>query len=123
MRRKRQVRTNHDRWLVSYADFITLLFALFVVLFATGQSDNRKKVELAASIQSAFAQMGLFTPHSKLAERSIIAGPGDSRFNANASASSESMRAVELRIRQSLISHSLAIVGIAPGDVVASNRK
>ena len=49
---------NHDRWLVSYADFITLLFAFFVVLFATGQSDKIKKIELALSIQSAFQRDG-----------------------------------------------------------------
>ena len=28
---------NHERWLVSYADFITLLFAFFVVLYATSR--------------------------------------------------------------------------------------
>jgi chemotaxis protein MotB len=50
MRKKRQGNVSHERWLVSYADFITLLFAFFVVLFATGQSDKHKKVELAASI-------------------------------------------------------------------------
>jgi chemotaxis protein MotB len=65
MRKKRQGRVSHDRWLVSYADFITLLFAFFVVLFATGQSDKRKKIELATSIQSAFSQMGIFEAHSK----------------------------------------------------------
>lgn len=65
MRKKRQGRVSHERWLVSYADFITLLFAFFVVLFATGQSDRRKKVELAESIQSAFNQMGFFEAHAK----------------------------------------------------------
>jgi chemotaxis protein MotB len=66
---------SHDRWLVSYADFITLLFAFFVVLFATGRSDRSKKVELAASIQSAFHEMGLFEAHSK--SRPPIEPPGD----------------------------------------------
>ena len=33
---------NHDRWLISYADFITLLFAFFVVMFASSQSDRKK---------------------------------------------------------------------------------
>lgn len=65
MRRKRHpVKVNHERWLISYADFITLLFAFFVVLFATGQSDRHKKAELAASIQSAFAEMGIFDTHT-----------------------------------------------------------
>lgn len=44
MTRKRRTpdRINHDRWLVSYADFITLLFAFFVVLFSSSQVDKRK---------------------------------------------------------------------------------
>ena len=56
---------NHERWLVSYADFITLLYAFFVVLFASGQSDKRKQVMLAHSMQSAFDHNGIFDPHSK----------------------------------------------------------
>jgi chemotaxis protein MotB len=59
-------RVSHERWLVSYADFITLLFAFFVVLFATGESDKSKKVQLAASIESAFSEMGIFEAHTKL---------------------------------------------------------
>jgi chemotaxis protein MotB len=51
---------------VSYADFITLLFAFFVVLFATGESDKSKKAALAASIESAFSKMGIFEAHTKL---------------------------------------------------------
>lgn len=68
MTRKKRQRghVSHERWLVSYADFITLLFAFFVVLFATGESDKSKKVELAASIESAFSEMGLFEAHTKL---------------------------------------------------------
>jgi chemotaxis protein MotB len=49
-----------DRWLVSYADFITLLFAFFVVLYASSRSDQQKQTEIARSIQSAFAALGLF---------------------------------------------------------------
>ena len=32
-------KVNHERWLVSYADFITLLFAFFVVLYAFSKAD------------------------------------------------------------------------------------
>jgi chemotaxis protein MotB len=67
-RKKRAGSVSHDRWLVSYADFITLLFAFFVVLFATGQSDKIKNLELAASIKSAFSQMGVFEVHPTLAQ-------------------------------------------------------
>lgn len=52
--------TNHDRWLVSYADFITLLFAFFVVLYASAQVDHRKVGRLAMAIQVAFQELGVF---------------------------------------------------------------
>ena len=35
-------RVTHDRWLVSYADFITLLFAFFVVLYAFAKADEKE---------------------------------------------------------------------------------
>lgn len=60
-RRKKRVRhVNHERWLVSYADFITLLFAFFVVLYASSQVDKRKVGKLALAIQVAFQEMGVF---------------------------------------------------------------
>jgi chemotaxis protein MotB len=60
-RRRRRVNgASHDRWLVSYADFITLLFAFFVVLYASSQVDKRKVGMLALAIQVAFQEMGVF---------------------------------------------------------------
>ncbi len=62
MRRRKRSRphTNHERWLVSYADFITLLFAFFVVLYASAQVDQRKVGRLALAIQVAFQELGVF---------------------------------------------------------------
>ena len=51
---------SHDRWLVSYADFITLLFAFFVVLYASSRADQRRQTQIAHSIQSAFQALGIF---------------------------------------------------------------
>jgi chemotaxis protein MotB len=60
-RRKRpHANTNHERWLVSYADFITLLFAFFVVLYSSAQVDEKKVGKLALAIQIAFQEMGVF---------------------------------------------------------------
>jgi chemotaxis protein MotB len=60
-RRKRApAHTNHERWLVSYADFITLLFAFFVVLYASSQVDHKKVGKLALAIQVAFQELGVF---------------------------------------------------------------
>ncbi len=44
---------NHERWLVSYADFITLLFAFFVVMFASSRSDKGKATLVAESVRRA----------------------------------------------------------------------
>jgi chemotaxis protein MotB len=46
---------SHDRWLVSYADFITLLFAFFVVMFATSQTDRAKAQQVSDSVKKALA--------------------------------------------------------------------
>lgn len=59
-RKKKHARHNHERWLVSYADFVTLLFAFFVVLYASAQVDKRRVGQLALAIQVAFQQMGIF---------------------------------------------------------------
>ncbi len=49
---------NHERWLVSYADFITLLFAFFTVLYATSQQDSEKLKEFEKSIKHYMTTMG-----------------------------------------------------------------
>lgn len=57
MRRRKKFeieRENHDRWLVSYADFITLLFAFFVVMYAVSAVNQNKYKQLASSLENAF---------------------------------------------------------------------
>jgi chemotaxis protein MotB len=56
MRRKRhsEEHENHERWLVSYADFITLLFAFFVVMYAISSVNEGKYRILSDSLTSAF---------------------------------------------------------------------
>ena len=60
-RRKKKVseHVNHERWLVSYADFITLLFAFFVVLFAVSQVDAKKMGRFNQAVQDA-TSVGIF---------------------------------------------------------------
>lgn len=53
-RSRRQDEENHERWLISYADFITLLFALFVVLYAMSKVDEGKYKVLGNSLMFAF---------------------------------------------------------------------
>jgi chemotaxis protein MotB len=47
---------NLERWLVSYADFITLMFAFFVVMFASSQTDKAKAQQVAQSVQKALEE-------------------------------------------------------------------
>ena len=51
---KHEEHVNHERWVISFADMMTLLFALFVVLYALGQQDLAKAKQLKNSIQWAF---------------------------------------------------------------------
>src|SRR6516164_8550142 len=52
-RRRHKPHENHERWLVSYADFITLLFAFFVVMFAASQADKGKAQQVSESGKKA----------------------------------------------------------------------
>jgi chemotaxis protein MotB len=57
-------RVTQERWLVSYADFITLLFGFFVVLYAFARADEKKKAEIPLAIDSAFTSLGAFPDYS-----------------------------------------------------------
>src|SRR4029077_1951495 len=54
LRANRGRRVSHERWLVSYADFITLLFAFFATLYAISKVDAQKLSTVAQAMQVAF---------------------------------------------------------------------
>lgn len=57
MRRRRRIvidHENHERWLISFADFVTLLFAFFVVMYAVSAVNEGKYRVLASSLGNAF---------------------------------------------------------------------
>jgi chemotaxis protein MotB len=74
-RRKKHAHVNHERWLVSYADFITLLFAFFVVLYSTSQMDNKKVVQVSAAIHGAFQELGAFSGSAQGSPLRVEAAP------------------------------------------------
>jgi chemotaxis protein MotB len=57
-RRRPAAHVNHERWLISYADFITLLLALFVVMFASSQPDKKKAQQISHSVTEALESGG-----------------------------------------------------------------
>ncbi len=103
--RRRGPSISHDRWLVSYADFVTLLFAFFVVLYATAQVDKQKAVRLSDAIRSAFQELGAFqdgTPDSVSA-----AVPAASTALPPASAASPGAEEVKRQQELTAIRHEL----------------
>ena len=47
---------NHERWLVTYADMVTLLMVLFIVMFAMSQVDQKKFLQLKEGLAAGFGQ-------------------------------------------------------------------
>ena len=71
-RREADEHENHERWLVSYADFITLLFAFFVVMYALSSINEGKYRIMSDSISSAFRNVPGNTSGAQVAINSGI---------------------------------------------------
>lgn len=61
-RRRQEVHVNQERWLISYADFITLLFAFFVVMYSISQVNDSKYRVLSDTFIEAFNQSSTTQP-------------------------------------------------------------
>lgn len=66
LKRAPEKEANHERWLVSYADFITLLFAVFTTLYAMSQTDKKKAEEVMQSLQQSFGMVTAGAPTPKI---------------------------------------------------------
>ncbi|WP_374244532.1 flagellar motor protein MotD [Zoogloea sp.] len=62
---------NHERWLVSYADFITLLFAFFVVMYSLSSVNEGKYRIMSDSVVNAFRKLGVQTNNAQMASAPI----------------------------------------------------
>src|SRR5438045_8689234 len=78
-KKKTPEHVNHERWLISYADFITLLFAFFVVMFASSQTDKAKAKQVADSVRSALEKGGFTST-----VREILGGTVDDKGKGSA---------------------------------------
>lgn len=65
---------NHERWLVSYADFITLLFAFFVVMYSISSVNTGKYTQLTTSIGYAFSGINPYDSKHGLNSQDKIKG-------------------------------------------------
>src|ERR1700694_4659697 len=80
-RRKAHAAENHERWLISYADFITLLFAFFVVMFASSQTDKARARAVSEAVQKAFDGKSAGVPPTVA---KILGGTVDDKGQGNA---------------------------------------
>ncbi len=81
-KKKHAAHENHERWLVSYADFITLLFAFFVVMFASSQADKSKAQQFSQGLNEALEGTGASGIVAKVA--SVLGGTVDDVGQGNA---------------------------------------
>ena len=121
-KKKHPEHVNHERWLVSYADFITLLFAFFVVLFASSQSDKKKQIKLSEAMQSAFTPLGTFDAHSRtpplsdIDAASIATGKPSPLTAPHPAAGRETLEQIEVRLRR-LLAQQVAAGHIPPSGM------
>lgn len=73
---------NHERWLVSYADFITLLFAFFVVMFASSQTDKARARQVSEAVEKALDHGSSVSIPPAVAK--VLGGTVDDRGQGNA---------------------------------------
>ncbi len=90
---------NSERWLLTYADMITLLMVLFVVMYAVSTTDLSKFTALAESFSTAF-NTDVFTGQQAL----VVSGaqgsaPGNAMFDASSDVVAADYRSVEASIR------------------------
>jgi len=76
--KKQAEHANHERWLISYADFITLLFAFFVVMFASSQTDKSKAQQISDAVKDALEHGGMPVVHQ------LLGGTVDEKGSGNA---------------------------------------
>ena len=71
-----------ETWLVPYSDLLTLLLALFIVLFASSQVDTKKFAAVAASFETAFAGPFSSTPGGQYSIKPPGGGPPQTEMTA-----------------------------------------
>src|ERR1700760_4508756 len=59
MKRLPEEPANHERWIISYADFVTLMFALFVAMYAMSLKDHNSGKRFSESVRKAVATGGI----------------------------------------------------------------
>ena len=81
-KRKHDEHVNHERWVISYADFVTLMFALFVAMYAISLKDHSSGKRVAESVRNAVASGGLTSTMRAFMTKEPVKGSADSESAA-----------------------------------------
>lgn len=82
---------NHERWLISYADFITLLFAFFVVMYAISSVNLGKYKVFSDALGDAFGGAGAAPPTNTEVQSLPIPNPAQRKRNEQIKREKEQM--------------------------------
>jgi len=98
---------NAERWLLTYADMITLLMVLFVVMFAISNTDVRKFTALAQSFSAAFNNDVFQGNETITISEAVSLEPNSAQLDASSGLIASDYRAVSATIRDYAISQGL----------------
>jgi chemotaxis protein MotB len=121
MKKRSKQHGNQERWMVSYADFMTLLFAFFVVLYSSSQVDKTRMASLSSAITNGFQELGVGAgPGGNAVVLSSYAMPAN---RANFSPPNESAEAIrrklELGLPEELQHHTVSLRDTREGIVLS----
>ena len=112
-RRRHEEHENHERWLVSYADFITLLFAFFVVMYSISSVNEGKYKVLSDTLVGVFNQPERSTKPIAIGEeppRTLSPDLDAAPEGEESTGATDSLNQIALSVRQSF------------GDLIKSNQ-
>lgn len=115
---------NPDRWLVSYADFITLMFGFFIVLYAVAQSDRAKAKDVADSVQRAFGGRAAVAqrPASAVAQ-SIVQPVVKTHASGTGEALAPSYADLKQQLKQEIADGKMQVAMDARGIIISLHEK
>lgn len=100
-RRKRAEHDNHERWLISYADFVTLLFAFFVVMYSISSVNEGKYKTFSDSLNSAFSESSAtVVPSTQGQLFKVLVDKRDARMLEQQRKIQAQMKAVDASLRE-----------------------
>lgn len=114
MKKKHEEHENHERWLVSYADFITLLFAFFVVMYSVSSINEGKFRVLSDSLVNSFSN------NKPMGEISLMDLPVQSTMPVQVQEKPQSAQTVRAYVK---IANAIAAVKIPDGVTIESTER